>query len=640
MDKEEALQEFFRSLKMTFTTATFYSKGHPSFLKSLKDFKEKSDALLVFLNPIRIDVTVSSLVLDGLTYNKTGLHDELAAMFHKRKIKSIEIKQGVTLEEIVALTAGISLRPKEILRAGGISSVIKLGKNANLLVEELDYSQLLKGKGEEVKDIWACMLNQAIEKDDPSKIDELADSFEKIFEKFNVTDFTSDEQLSKNIGIFKKWLKENHNDKYSKFNKTMLKIILKEKEVSQADSLDQIKKFCHDMSTSQISDALYEEVLNNDDFHVSTFKFLSQFFGKIKNQEIASSLEKKLKEIKDLKSKTRVNKIIQELFLSDESLITEGSRHSLAALLETISLEDKYEFNRNFLHINYQFVLLNLLAQENDPEVLKQIVESLIEEWGKISRDRDWLYLKNLLETLKNSSKQNVSNADIFKVLEDKILLLAEDAIIANDAPEYLEYFIDMMETSAKGGDFYLEKIFTENIIHQNILKIFLKLFPDRLTIFLKKLEPMRQEVEFMEEIIKNLKSTKLAAIYKIYKDIYSFSNEFIKIEVLKAMRDLAEYDAEFLFGILERENVYLKKEALFILIRDESVKKRVAGALLSIPNFFGIKNKVVLENLKLIEELGLKEATEHLVILSKKIFFWDWKVKTQAKVILRSWNV
>lgn len=150
----------------------------------------------------------------------------------------------------------------------------------------------------------------------------------------------------------------------------------------------------------------------------------------------------------------------------------------------------------------------------------------------------------------------------------------------------------------------------------------------------------MRQEVEFMEEIIKNLKSTKLAAIYKIYKDIYSFSNEFIKIEVLKAMRDLAEYDAEFLFGILERENVYLKKEALFILIRDESVKKRVAGALLSIPNFFGIKNKVVLENLKLIEELGLKEATEHLVILSKKIFFWDWKVKTQAKVILRSWNV
>jgi len=640
MDKEEALQDFFRSLKITFTTATFYSKGHPYFLKSVKDFKEKSDALLVFLNPIRIDVTVSSLVLDGLTYNKTGLHDELAAMFHKRKIKSIEIKQGVTLEEIVALTAGISLRPKEILRAGGISSVIKLGKNANLLVEELDYSQLLKGKGEEVKDIWACMLNQAIEKDDPSKIDELADSFEKIFEKFNVTDFTSDEQLSKNIGIFKKWLKENHKDKYSKFNKTMLKIILKEKEVSQADSLDQIKKFCHDMSTSQISDALYEEVLNNDDFHVSTFKFLSQFFGKIKNQEIASSLEKKLKETKDLKSKARVNKIIQELFLSDESLITEGSRHSLAALLETISLEDKYEFNRNFLHINYHFILLNLLAQENDPEVLKQIVESLIEEWGKISQDRDWLYLKNLLGTLKNSSKQNVSNADIFKVLEDKILLLAEDAIIANDAPEYLEYFIDIMETSARGGDFYLEKIFTENIIHQNILKIFLKLFPDRLTIFLKKLEPMRQEVEFMEEIIKNLKSTKLAAIYKIYKDIYSFSNEFIKIEVLKAMRDLAEYDAEFLFGILERENVYLKKEALFILIRDESVKKRVAGALLSIPNFFGIKNKVVLENLKLIEELGLKEATEHLVILSKKIFFWDWKVKTQAKVILRSWNV
>ena len=640
MDKEEALQEFFRSLKITFTTATFYSKDHPYFLKSIKDFKEKSDALLMFLNPVRIDVAVSHLELDGITYNKIGLHDELAAIFHNRKIKSIEIKQGITPEEIAALMGGISLRPKEILRAGGVNSVIKLGKNANLLIEELDYSQLLKGKGEEVKDIWACMLNQAIEKDDPSKVDELVDSFEKISENFNVTDFTSDEQLSKNIDIFKKWLKENYKDKYNKFNKTMLKIILKEKEVPGADSLNQIKKFCQDLNTSQISDALYEEVLNNDDFHVSAFKFLSQFFGKSENQEIISSLEKKLKGAKDLKNKARVNKIIKELFLSDESLITESSRYSLAALLETISLEDKYEFNRNFLHINYQFILLNLLAQENDPEVLKQIAESLIEEWGKISQDKDWLYLKNLLVTLKNSKKQNVSNADIFKILEDNLFLLAEDAIIANVESEYLEYFIDMMETSTNDADFYLEKIFTENIMHQNILKIFLKLFPNKLNIFLEKIKSKRQEVEFTEEFIKNLKLTKLAAIYKIYKDIYSFSNEFIKIEILKAMRDLPELDEEFLFDILEKENAYLKKEALLILIRDESAKIKAVEVLLSIPNFFCFKNKVILENLKLIEELGLKEATQHLVILSKKIFFWNWKIKKQAIDILRSWNV
>lgn len=640
MDKEEALQEFFRSLKMTFTTATFYSKDHPSFLKSVNDFKEKSGALLVFLNPIRIYVTASSLVLDGLTYNKTGLHDELAAMFHNRKIKSIEIKQGVTLEEIAALMAGISLRPKEILRAGGIGSVIKLGKNTNLLIEELDYSQLLKGKGEEVKDIWACILNQTIEKQDLSRIDELVDSFEKISENFKVTDFTNDEQLSKNIDTFKKWLKENYKDKYSKFNKTMIKVILREKEVSGADSLNRIKEFCQGINISEISDALYEEVLNNDDFHVSAFKFLSQFFGKTENQEAISSLEKKLKETKGLKSNARVNKIIKELFLSDESLITESSRHSLAALLETISFEDKYEFNRNFLRINYQFILLNLLAQENTPKVLKEIVENLTGEWGKISQDRDWLYLKNLLETLKNKSKQNGANADILKTLEDKIFLLAEDAIIANVAPEALDCFIDMMETSLKGEDFYLEKIFTENIIHPNILKTFLKLFPDKLAIFLEKIKSKRQEVEFTEEIIKNLKSTKLAAIYKIYKDIYLFSNEFIKIEVLKQMRDLPEYDAGFLFGILEKENAYLKKEALFILMRDESAKKRAAELLLSIPNFFGIKNKIILENLLLIEELGLKEATEQLIILSKKIFFWDWKVKRQARDILRSWNV
>lgn len=640
MDKEEALQEFFRSLKITFTTATFYSKDHPVFLKSVKDFKEKSDALLVFLNPIRIYVAASYLVLDGMTYDKTGLHDELAVMFHNRKIKSVEIKWGITLEEIVALMAGISLRPKEILRAGGISSVTKLGKNTHLAIEELDYSQLLKGKGEEVKDIWAFMLNQAIEKEGPCEMDGLADSFEKIYENFKVTDFAADKQLFKNTEIFKKWLKENYKDKYDKFNKTMLKIILKEKEASGADNLDQIKKFCQDINSSQISDVLYEEVLNNDNFHVSTFKFLSQFFGRNKNQEVFASLEGKIKETKDLKNKARANKFIKELFLSDESLISESSRYSLASLIETISLENKYEFNRNFLDINYQYILLNLLAQEKDPEILKQIVENLIGEWDKIGQNRDWLYLKNLLETLKNSGKQNVSNADIFKVLEDKIFLLAEDAIIANEAPEYLEYFIEMMETSAKGEDFYMEKIFSENIIHQNILKIFLKVFPGKLTIFLEKIKSKRQDVEFMEEIIKNLKSTKLGAVYKIYEAIYSFSNEFIKIEVLKAMRDLPELDSEFLFGIIEKENAYLKKEALFILMRDESAKKRVAVALFSKANFFGIKNKVIQENLSLIEELGLKEAAEYLVVLSKKIFFWDWEVKRKAKQILRSWNV
>jgi hypothetical protein len=85
---------------------------------------------------------------------------------------------------------------------------------------------------------------------------------------------------------------------------------------------------------------------------------------------------------------------------------------------------------------------------------------------------------------------------------------------------------------------------------------------------------------------------------------------------------------------------VLLKKEALVVLMRDEAHKKKAIEILLSIRNPFGIKNRAILENIRIIEEVGLKEAKAYLISIGKKQFFWNRDIKREVQEILDKWDV
>ena len=641
MSKEEALEEFFKSFKITLNTSTLYSKNHPYFIKPIEDLKKKADILFHFLNPIKIGITVSYLLVDGKNYDKAGLFDEIAKVFHNRKIESVEIKKGVTVEELVSFMSSVSLRPKEILRSGGIGKIMNRENTINISVEELDYSQLLKDEGDEVKDIWVYLLQEAIEEKNTKKINELADNLGGILSQFKLSDFLKDEQLHKNIDRFFAYLKDNQKDKLNKCSKEILKTILKEKNLPQGGNLDKIKIFLQDLSTDDLANVLLDKIVTDDSFDALNFSLLSHFVEEKKYREASSSFAQKLKNSEYLKDNPQAIKKIQTLFsASNDPFISEIFRHTLSSLLDNISFENRVSFNRDFLYTNYRFILINLLIEENDKVRLSYILEGLLGEWDKIAQERDWKYLKCLSEVLKKKRKNVPSLNDIFSELHGRISNFVQELIWTEEVPEDLEYFIDISQVSPKGLEYYLDKIFKEGKISHYTLKLFFKLFPNDLAAFYKNLELKHSDLEFLGEIIESLKSVEYSISIEVYKYIFSFSNELIKIEVLKAMQGLSGYDEEFLLSILRKADINLKKEALVVLMRDDTAKKKALEILLVMPNPWGMKNKLILENITIIKETGCRDAAYYLDLLSKKGFFWNRSIRRKAQEVLENWYV
>jgi hypothetical protein len=142
-----------------------------------------------------------------------------------------------------------------------------------------------------------------------------------------------------------------------------------------------------------------------------------------------------------------------------------------------------------------------------------------------------------------------------------------------------------------------------------------------------------------MEKIIDACKNVDSYSSMKILKYIYGFPNNFIKNETLKALVSLSHQDNVFLLSLLRQKELPYRKEVLRLLIRDESVREDVLNELFLIRSPWGFKNKILLENIAMAEEMCLFEAKDYLERLSKRCFFWNNNVRKKSIEVLRKWN-
>jgi hypothetical protein len=112
-----------------------------------------------------------------------------------------------------------------------------------------------------------------------------------------------------------------------------------------------------------------------------------------------------------------------------------------------------------------------------------------------------------------------------------------------------------------------------------------------------------------------------------------------VKTKVLKTMQQLSMMDENFLYSILKEEELSFKKEALLILKREQNSEKKAAAMLLSIASPFGLKNKILEENIRTIGDAGLEEGRDHLLRLSKRRFFWNKNLREEALKALSKLN-
>ena len=278
-----------------------------------------------------------------------------------------------------------------------------------------------------------------------------------------------------------------------------------------------------------------------------------------------------------------------------------------------------------------------MLAYDAGTERSGFILENLDKELVLAMKDNDLAYLKDLWGFFLDKNKASPA---VFSAQENRISAFVEELLWKGVLPEEFKDLSDWIKIPAQEPAFYLEKIFAENVLNPVVLKWFLRLFNNDLKIFYERLDAQRGNTDFLAKMITALSASGSYYASQVLKHIYNFLNPLIQIEALRGMRDLQNPDFQFLCSVLNTDSADIRKEALSVLAAFPQARKQGIDALFNAPWRLSKKKRTTLENMHIVWELGLKDASGHLLRLSKKMFFWNSQVRKNAAQILRGWDV
>lgn len=639
MSKEESLKDFLNTLKISFKNASMYGFEHPAFSESVNRLKEKSDKLFEFLIPISLGFTSSSLFIDGRYWEKLQLYQEIAKIFHFRKLKRIEIIEGVTINELIHFISRLSTSPKDVIKNGGPNKLLDKDALPHIAFEELDYSELLKGTGEEIKDIWVILLQEALETQNEEKIQELADSFEKVIKAFETEDIVESSELIETLSEFFAHLEKIDSKKYRECAKDFVQTMMRNKKSLSEKGSQNLQKIASQFKEKDLAATCWEEILTDDSFDSINFNIFTKLVEKEKHEGVAHFIANIFRKTESLKSSPKVIEKMEELLSESSSpMISQIYRNTLATLLKEITFREELTLHDDILSANYRFMLINLIEKEEDKNELVMLLQKFLGEWEKITEKKDYECLKAIYDTIKEK-KEMLSSESVYKELDDHIIGFIEKEMLQSELSFYFDFFINAFQRSTLDVNVYLEKIFTDGNITPYTLSAFFKFFKEYLFYFNINLEQYSSDGQLIKKMIDSLRLIDTTISLVTLKNIYPLGDRRIKIEVLQAMQILTQFDTKFLLPILKEKDLRLKAEALVILIKEKDNRDNIFKKLLSIPSPFGIKNKRLLENIKIVEQKEVKEAKPYLLSLSERKNFWNRKIRTQAKKILEKWN-
>jgi hypothetical protein len=640
MNKEKALEEFLNSFRITLNHASVYFKEHPMFVQSMKDLNAKASTVFSFVNSFKIGVTPHSLLIEGKSFERTRGDKELAEIFHYRKIKSIELHSPMSVQELTAFVFAVSLPSREVFARGGINCIIKRAALTHINVEELDYSQLLMGEGQEYKDIWVFLLGAVTSEEKSEEVEQFVENFPKILSKFRNCDFIENDLLRENMIKFLEYLKDKDQLKFHKCAKELTKAILRDKNIPEEQKFDKLKVLLAAMDAEDLAQTLWDEILTDDDFDIVSFTVFSRLIDKEKHGIICSSLAEKIKNERAETFNPKMHKKIRELFLQASTpFILETYRRTFSPLLQSIpSADAEFLFDREVLKKNYRVMLLNLFIGEKNNVDMSLMTKRIIDELEVVAQEKDFGYLEALLEMTAKAKKENSFASEFSETIEQHAYHLLEDGLLEEEEEPDLAFFIKVLKKSHYGIDFYFDKIFSQKKTSVVLLKLFFKFFPEGLPSFYKRLEDKANDSDFLKKMLECLGSIDSRRSAEVLEHLFWVCGNFLKIEILKSMQRISFFDDDFLLPIVRKGDVFLKREALLILQRKPETKKRAVAILINVANPFGINNNVLRQNLKIIEEMDLRDAVHYLPKLIRRSFF-NRTIRKQAQALFSAWT-
>ena len=637
--RDKVLQDFLRTLKVTFKNATIYNTEHPAFVGSVSALKENIETIFKFLNPIAISFTPRSLFMDNQFWEGEKIYQELGRFFHFRKIKTIEIRPGISEAELMRFSSKITLSLKDFLKEGGPLAVIKKEELIHINVEELDYKLLLKGEGGEISDIWTYLMEEGIEEQDFQKLDQVTENFEHVIGKFNTEELIVNDELQKTFSGYFKHLKRTGDQQYRKCAKNLVKAVVTNRKIKTESKFENLKLLITDLKEDDLAHSLWEEIIVDDKFDSISFSIFSKLIEKERHLEISTSLRDLFQSDDPANRYPEVEEKMKALLSGTSSkFISEIYRQTLGNLLKEIDFDQKLTFEHTHLNRNYWYVLLNMLEREKKIDQLLLHIDKILEEWKEITSSQDFTFFQNLWEVLKQ--KESLLQAEEkYKTFLKQISEFIERTILDENTDPGLVFFLQNLPESILNTNIYLDIIFTEEKISSLILQAFFKFFSNYLFYFNLNLEQKASKPVFLIKMINALESIDTPMSLVTLKAIFPLGDRPVKVRVLQAMQKLGTMDKKFLFQVLRSKELDLKGGALALLMQNPKTKNQALDKLLNIQSPYGIKNKLVIRHIEIIREKKLYQAKDHLIELEKRGGFWNKKIRAKARKVLEDWD-
>lgn len=632
MNREEALNEFVKSLRTAFNNALAYQKDHPYFIKSAEEFKLSIDLLLNFMNPIEIDVSPKALSINGFIQDKLASSAELARMLHSRRVEKISIKPGFNINELSALLSALALPAKDIIKEGGMGAILQRASVVNISVENLDYSSLLASQEyPESGNRWRNFLSSLSTIKDTGKINEFADSFLKSLKDLSPKEVLKDKGLREDLASFLLRIKEIDRARFSACLTGLFNYLSGASSGLSLSDLNALKELFGRLDEDDFAHILWSNLTRDNPPDSLFFNFFSVISEGARQDKIAGLVASSAKAKNDPHVINKIKSLLLNPVADNLSFVY---RNTLSSMLKEISTSEDFYFDPAELKVHYYFVLLNMLVKENNHQREKFIIEKISREVPSIFNNGDYQYIGYLMDVIEDKKREPGVIDELYN-LEAQISGLIEESAWREDNDSGLSGLLGRIKKSCNESSFYLNKIFDEGKVNGFALRLFFRFFPGELGSFYARLQAKRDNLEFLSRVIKASCGLDAGLSLLILEHIYSFSGEIIKVEVIKAMRKISKADETFLIAALKGSSRIIKKEVLLTLSNNKEALNVGLNELFNLPNFFGRNNRVILENMSVIEELRLKEGELLLKNFTRMRFFWHTPLRKMAQKIL-----
>jgi hypothetical protein len=638
-DKDELIRSMARALRVSFKMASMYSSDHPAFKSSVNELMAKLDALFAFLSPLSIGFSPHALFIDNRFWEGERTYMDLAQLFHFRKIKRLEIRPGVPHAEFMRFASKIMLPVKLFIKEGGAQAIVKKENIVHISVDTLEYSILLQGEGEEIKDIWPYLLMEAVEESDEAKFEQLSGSFGKVVGKFNTEDLIQNEELHKNFAKFFHYLKETSEEKHRTCAKQLLKTIVSARKTPTESKFENLKLLVADLSEEDLASTLWEEIIGNDKFDSLSFSIFSRLIDKERHKKISTSLHALFHSDDPGNRRAETESKIRILLSGVSSqLHSEIYRQTLSNLLNEISFDKKLTLDHQLLERNYRFLLLVLLSQEENKEMAVTEMGRIKEEWERIIQEGDFEFLLDLFDVLENRAV-DLGGEAAFDELRRSVAEHVEGCLLRGETRPELDLFIDKLGRSLHDWEAYAATVFKDRIVTSSLIRACFRFFPDEIEAFRAGIKKKASDSELLSRIAEGLGLINTPLSLDVLKKIFDIGEAGVKVKALQAMQNLKEFDEAFLFPVLAKRNELIQAEALALLMRTERTKHVAFSKLFKLASPYGIRNKALLRNLGIVERYGLREAAPYIEPLAERKDAWNRKIREAASRVLEKWR-